>query len=395
MSNQQQNNYVAPQGQMSMAMTAPSDFQGKTKRTDIQLFPDGPQPGKIYAVVGLGTHSESFNNEAPKDRNKIFIGIEFPQLKQLFYEEDTEPRSTVMSVESVFSMGDRSKLRALAEAVIGRKFGSDEEARSFDVQQLVGATILVNVVTAVSKKSGKPYNKVGTVMSLGNYPLPPNFNPELPYQLFAIDPIGNNFKTVNYANLPFFLKKTILESNEAKDYIAKGGLFAKNPENNAQNGSTPQQPQQQQYAQGNAPAPAPAPVAAAPVQQGPRLEMLVTDFTYEQYIAGQWTDQMLIDANKARMVYPTPPPAPTQMAPPPVAPAPAPAVAPAPVQQQFAQQPQQVQQPAQQFAQQQFAQQPIQQPAQQQFAQPAQEPVQTQVQAAAHWTDEDDDDLPF
>lgn len=320
MSNQNEQQFVAPQGVMSMKMTAPSGFEGKTKRTDIQIFPDGPQPAVIYCVIGLGTHTENYQGTGEKDINKIYIGFEFPQLKQLFYVEDTEPRSTIMSIESSYSMGPKSKLRAVCEAAIGRKFNGDNEAYNYDVSQLIGAKVLVNVITKYRKADNTPYNSIGSVIPLGSYPLPPNFNPEIEYNVFGIDQEGNNFKTMNYAKVPLNLKKIILESKEAKDYIARGGVFAKLPDNYQQT----QTPQQSYPATPAPPTPAPAPVQNA----GPKFVLLDTQFTLEQWKAANWTEEMLVQNGKGKWEYPTPP-SPSQMAPPPAAPAaPAPPQAP-------------------------------------------------------------------
>ena len=351
-------NYTAPVGTMTMPMTAPSDFGGgKTKRTDIQLLPDGPQPGVIYAVVGLGTHSESFGNQAPKDISKIYIGIEFPQLKQLFYEEDTTPRSTILSIKSAFAMSGKAKLRALAEAVIGRKFKDDNEAYNFDITQIIGAKILVNVITKTRKAPGVgQYNAVGSVMPLGGYPLPPNFNPENEKLVFGVDPEGNNFKTINYAKLQYNLKKMILASHEAKAYIAKGGAFAKIEDVNQNQGQQPQQQTQQQYQQ-QAQQPTP-PQPAAPVQNGEPVFVLTdTQFTIEQWKHAGWTENDLVASGKGRWDQPVAAPS-----------APSPQGPPAPHAPQAPQTPQGP---------------PV-----------AQVPGQ-QGPVSSSWTDEEDDDLPY
>ena len=375
------NQFTAPQGTISMAVTAPS-FSGKTKRSDIQLLPNGPHPAIIYAVVGTGTTMEAFGNEQPKPKNKVWIGLEFPQLKQFFYEEDTEQRSTVMSIDSTFNMGDRSKLRAIAEVVIGRQFKDNTEADNFDVGQLIGAKVLVQVVTKTSKKTGNPYNAIGSIGALGGFPLPANFNPELEYHLFAIDPAGNNFKTINFANLPVWIKKTIFESNEAKAYVAKGGLFAKKNEDT--NTGSPQQPQgqqqtsqqqpqgQQQVQQQAAPQ---APVQQAPAQTTKKFVMIDTQFTLEQWKAAHWTEESLVAGGKARWEEVTLPPVAPQ----------APSAPQEPHAPQVPTAPQQAEPQQQQMS---F---PQGQPQQQQQAQPqAQQPT-----PAENWLDEDEDDLPF
>lgn len=359
------NQFTAPQGTISMAVTAPG-FSGKTKRSDIALLPNGPHPAIIYAVVGTGTTMESFGNEQPKPKNKLWIGFEFPQLKQFFYEEDTEKRSTTMNIDSTFNMGDRSKLRKISEVVIGREFRDNSEADNFDVSKLIGVKVLCQIVTKNSKKTGKPYNTIASIGALGGYPLPADFNPECEYHLFAIDPEGNNFKTINFANLPMWIKSRIFESNEAKAYVAKGGMFAKKSETTNNGNQQQQQPQQvqQQAQQGQLP--------LAPQQNAQPLtrRFILTDTQYslEQWKHAQWTEQALVDAGKARWedVQPEPqlPPAPPSAQPLPPAP------------------PQNVQQ-----VQQQNPQQDIQQP-QQQVQQQAEKP-------AVNWLEDEDDELPF
>lgn len=378
-------------------MTAPAQGSNFTKRNDIQTMPHGLSVGIIYSIVHIGNQVKMFNGQS-KVVNTVFVGIEYPQLKQLFYMEDTTPRSTVGSLESAFSMAPQAKLRELAEAVLGRKFSSDEEANKFDISQLIGAKVLVMNVVQPSKKTGILYNKITGFAPLGEYPLPVNFNPELEYHIFNIDPAGNNFMSEQYAKLPNYLKKKIMESQEAKDYIARGGQFAKKPENNGQNNQQngfhqpaqqayqqqpEQQPQQQVYQQPvqqpvqqqAAPAPDPAPGQAV------RQKFVLTDtsYTLDQWKASQWTEQALVDARKGywENIVPEPVSAPA----PPVQTAPAPPVQQAPAQPFNAiNQPQSAQQT--QYAQQLFDQQMAntavqnQQPAQ--FQQPQQQPQQPQ-----------------
>ena len=234
------------------------------------------------------------------------------------------------------------------------------EAYDFDISQIIGAKVLVNVTTKYRKKDNTPYNDIGSVIPLGQYPLPPNFNPEIEYNIFGIDEQGENFKTMNYAKIPFYLKKTILESKEAKEYIAKGGVFAKMPENQQQNSQQSfQQSAPAQNFQQSAPAQVPTPAAPLAVPGEKKFVLTDTSFTLEQWKGAQWTEQMLVDNGKGYWQEPAPAPAPTQMAPPPPAPAP----------------------PAPQAPQQSFNQQPSQ---------------TTQQQEAQSWLDEeDDDDMPY
>lgn len=291
--------YIAPQGEMTGSFTAPQGTSQKTKKENLEILPQGPQPAVIFAVVDLGTHKESYMGGEPKDKKKIFIGLEFPQLKQVFYEDDNEVRSAAIFIESTFAMNDKAKLRKIVEAVCGRGM-TDTEAYSYDVTKILGTRILVNVGHNVSKKNGKTYAAADGFMPLGQYPLPVPFDPINDYWSFYGDPSGNNYKTMNFAKLPGFLKKKVIDSNEGKAYISSGGMFAKMPNNSdSQRQANPNDSQNQ------------TPKQAQPPQQptsNAGLVMLVSDFTYEQYKASGWTDEVLIQHGKAKKAEPVAPP---------------------------------------------------------------------------------------
>jgi hypothetical protein len=305
-------------GAMTTPMIAPESSSGFTKRDDIQLLPNGLHPGVIYAVCGIGTHMESFNGQPPREMNKIHIGIEFPQLKQMFYMEDTVPRSTVGSLEGAFAMTGKSKLKALVEAVRGVAFNTEQEASNYDISQLLGCKVLCNMTT-VARQNGKGnYNKILNFAPLGTYPLPPNFNPENEYNLFVVDAAGENFKTTNYANLPNWLKKTIMESVEAKKYASKGGAFAKKPDAQ-QNGKSQQPVQQQLQHQAGQPVPQQQQVPQQQIPPVTQKTFVLTnpDYTMEQWRHAGWNEEALVAAGHARWDMPlAPASAPQPQAPP-------------------------------------------------------------------------------
>ena len=296
--------YVNPQGQMQGSFVAPQGGSSRTRRTDIQLIQSGPQPAVIAGVVDLGSHMESYLGNAPKEMRKIFLWFEYPQLKQRFYEEDETFKSSTIMLECALAVNDKAKLRKVIEAVCGRGL-SDQEAYSFDITKILGARILTNV-NHKQKKDGGYKEEITAFMPLGAYPLPVPFDPEMEYLSFFVDPQMQNFKTLNYAKLPQFLRKKLVDSKEGKQYVANGGLFAQMPKDNQQQGQT-----------------APAPQAQAvltPIQGN--IIMLVNDYTYEQYKNSGWTDEALVQYGKAKYNTPTPAPAP--------APSPVPAPAPVP-----------------------------------------------------------------
>lgn len=263
MQNQNQgSNYVAPQGQIQGQQAIPSGGQRKEKRTDVSCLPMGMNPGILVGLVDLGTQEVQFNNGPIEQKRQMQFLFEFPQLKQLYYVEDTEPRTHMVMKTSTFSVAPKAFLKALIDAKEKRVVDA-REAENYDLSSLLGVTFGVMTTQQQSKKTQLYYDKITGVSSIGNYPIPPNFNREIDYSYFIIDcdrygnVIGQNFLTKNYADIYPFLKKQILASSEAKAYIQRGGQFAKNPEEQtqAQQQQTPvnvQQPQgqkQQQYQQ--------------------------------------------------------------------------------------------------------------------------------------------------
>lgn len=250
MSNQNQQ-FVVPTGQLQGSFVAPSNT-GKEKRTDIRNLNQGLNPASVYGVVELGTHMESFQGGVPSPKKKIQFMFEFPQLKQLFYVDDTEVKSTSAYKESTISLGNKAFMTTLIKAVAGRAMSANELS-TFDISQCLGATIGVNINLVESKKTaGVFYNNVDSVVSLGAMQPGPEFKPENKRLFFFIDRdpqqnvIGNNFMSQNFADLPFFLKKKIMESAEGVAYAQRGGKFAEN-QNKEQIQEQNQQQAQQNY----------------------------------------------------------------------------------------------------------------------------------------------------
>lgn len=324
----QETNFVAPQGEMVANFTAPSNFETKVKREGIEMLNHGSNLGVIQGIIDMGSHMESYDNSTPELKRKIKIIFEHPQLKQLYYEDDTTPRSAISSFEKTYSLHEKSQIRKMVHAVEGRVL-PDKEAYDYNIARLLGAMVNVQIEHTPGKKDPtKIYEKVTGVFSAKGLAVPVPFEPENPKYLFFIDPQGNNFLTKNFADLPFYVRKKIMESQEAKDHAAKGGKFAEHPRTDAQQpqGVAQQQaPQQPQAPMSNVPS---TPNAKKVVLNDPAVPL-------QNWYANGWDDEMIV-ANghgKWEVVAPAPPVAPQAPQ--------APSAPQAPV----AQQPQQVQAP--------------------------------------------------
>ena len=181
MSTQNQNAVVQPMGEIGDNYTAPNDFQQKVRLPGVQLLTNGNNLGVVRAIIDLGTHMESFNGNAPEPKRKVKVIFEHPQLKQLFYEGDTVPRSTESSFDATFNVGEKSNLRKLIHAVENRALTNDE-ANAYPLKRLLGARVNVVIQHTPGKKNPtKIYEKIVGITSPEGLIIPPNFQPENPY----------------------------------------------------------------------------------------------------------------------------------------------------------------------------------------------------------------------
>ena len=307
-------NFVAPMGEINLnagTFTAPSNYTERPKNPNVQLLPIGNNLGVVYGIVDLGTQLESFGGAAPELKRKIKIMIEHPQFPQQFYLDDPTMRSTVSSFESTFNTGEKSRLRALIAAVEGNI--SNQQADNYNIAQLLGK----RVNSVIEHKQGKKdptkfYENIKYVASAQGLAIPANFVPQKPYLFFVIDDKGENFKTKNFADLPFYLRKKIMESEEGKQYAARGGKFAENPREDNQQQTAQAQPNAHAQAMAPAPTPAPMPVSAPatanvnPYSNG-KIELISKDYTLKAMYDNGWNDQLLVQHGMARLLPQTPP----------------------------------------------------------------------------------------
>ena len=307
-------NFVAPMGEINLnagTFTAPSNYTERPKNPNIQLLPIGNNLGVVYGIVDLGTQLESFGGAAPELKRKIKIMIEHPQFPQQFYLDDPTMKSTVSSFESTFNTGEKSRLRALIAAVEGNI--SNQQADNYNIAQLLGKRVNSVIEHRQGKKDPtKFYENIKYVASAQGLAIPANFVPQNPYLFFVIDDKGENFKTKNFADLPFYLRKKIMESEEGKQYAARGGKFAENPKQENQQQTNQAQPNA--HAQAMAPAPTPAPMPASapatanvnPYSNG-KIELISKDYTLKAMYDNGWNDQLLVQHGMARLLPQTPP----------------------------------------------------------------------------------------
>ena len=133
---------------------------------NFKRVPAGVYIGRCYSLIDMGTQT-STGQFGEKTQPKIRIGWE------LFGEDEDGSPLTVevnghempmtISKSYTMSMHEKARLRVELAAWRGKEF-TDEDAKGFDVSQLVGAYCMVNVTT--SETNGKTYSNVAGLTPL-------------------------------------------------------------------------------------------------------------------------------------------------------------------------------------------------------------------------------------
>ena len=299
---------------ISGPMTAPAQEQSSKVRQNLQLPEEGPQQAILIGLVDMGTISKSFNGQPPKDVRQIMCIFEYPELKQLVYEDDTEKRSFIKYEEMTYSTFEKANFFKVIDAVNNGKYPKTEYDR-INLFDFVGGRLFTSISHVKDKNNPDiTYANIDSYMKVGKLPQPENFISDGNRYMFYIDAEGKNFNTENFAELPKFLREKIMKSHEAIAYKSKGGVFAEPIERQTQ------QPTSQ------APAPAPAPAEFEVPQGYSFVDKMGTGLKYADYRKSGWKNQQLLAqgflVKNETPAAPTPSPVQTAPPPAPVAPAP-------------------------------------------------------------------------
>lgn len=296
---------------ISGPMTAPEQGQSSKVRQNLQLPEEGPQQAILIGLVDMGTISKSFNGQPPKDVRQIMCIFEYPELKQLVYEDDTEKRSFIKYEEMTYSTYEKATFFKVIDAVNNGKYPKTEYDR-INLFDFVGGRLFTSISHVKDKNNPDiTYANIDSYMKVGKLPQPENFISDGNRYMFYIDAEGKNFNTENFAELPKFLREKIMKSHEAIAYKSKGGVFA--------------EPIERQNQQPTSQAPAPAPAEFEVPQGYSFVDKMGTGLSYADYRKSGWKNQQLLAQGflVKNETPAAPAPAPVQTPPPP-APAPAP-----------------------------------------------------------------------
>lgn len=266
-------------------MKAPVHEESSSKvRSDLKLLEEGPQQCILIGIVDVGTSSVTYTGKHPKDTRQIYLIFEYPELKQLIYEDDVEPRSKIKYERFTYSLYEKANLFSAIQAVNNGKY-EKSKLEQVDLFEFIGCRLLTSIVHTPDRKNPSIiYDNIESYMKVGKMPEPEDFISDGKRYMFYIDAdengntIGNNFNTENFAELPQFLREKLMESYEGVEYKSKGGVFAEyvKPEEEQSNVAKPP--------------------STYSVPRGYEFkDVMGKNESYENYRKGGWTDKQLLE----------------------------------------------------------------------------------------------------
>ena len=181
--------------------------------TPRELTPAGNYVARCYSMIHIGTVEDTFKGEK-KRFNKVRIGWELPHETKVF-DEKKGPEPFVISKEFTLSMNEKANLRKMLESWRGKGF-TEDEAKSFDITKLIGATCMINITH--KPKVSDPTSHYAEVSAVTPMPkgmvCPDQVNPTLLWEYDKAD-------MQVFEKLPDFLKEKIRLSDEWKRIGAK------------------------------------------------------------------------------------------------------------------------------------------------------------------------------
>lgn len=172
-----------------MAWTLPSASKA-------QPAPAGAHAARLYQIIDLGKQTSTYQGEEKSSRQLLF-SWEIAELME-------DGRPWTVSQRFTASMGEMARLRKLISDWRGKAL-SDQEAREFDIETLVGKECLITIT-----HNEKGYANIGSIAKLPTgMPAPKAHNPQ---RMLVLEP--GQFNAEVYAALPDRLRETIAKSPE-------------------------------------------------------------------------------------------------------------------------------------------------------------------------------------
>lgn len=123
----------------------------------------GNYPARCIQMVHIGTILEEIMG-VKKTLNKVRLTWELPtELKE--YKEGEGEKPALISKEFTLSLNEKATLRKYLASWRGKDF-TEEEAKAFDLEKLIGKPCLLNVIHKQSKDGTKTYAEISSVSPL-------------------------------------------------------------------------------------------------------------------------------------------------------------------------------------------------------------------------------------
>jgi len=189
-----------------MLPTLNAPIGGESNYTN-KIAPQGMHLARIYQIIDLGT-TEQGGQFAGKKR-KVQILFELPLETAIF---DTQKGEQPFYARNMYtlSMHEKSTLRKDVHSMLGKQL-NDDEAKSFNIFNLLGKECMVNII---HKQSGdKTYANIQTITPVPKGMIcPPAVNPSLVFSTQQPDMEA-------FRKLPEFVQDKIKQSDEFIAYM--------------------------------------------------------------------------------------------------------------------------------------------------------------------------------
>lgn len=163
----------------------------------------GTHPARCYAVIDLGTHTET-TQFGIKTNRKIQISWELPEETHVF-DEKKGPQPFSVHKRYNFTMGAKATLQVDLESWRAKKF-TPEDIENFEIKKLVGKPCVLSLQE--SESNGKTYTNVKSVSPpMKGQAVKPGVNKQVYYDVT----MGQNDV---FDSIPEFLQKYIATCEE-------------------------------------------------------------------------------------------------------------------------------------------------------------------------------------
>jgi len=113
-----------------------------SQKSDFEPAPEGNQVGILVGLYHLGPQEHSYKGES-KMRDEVRVVFELIDTKAKFGDSEEE-KPFLVAKSGAYSMNEKSFLRKVVEACLGKKM-RDDEAERFTLEEVAGKACLVEV----------------------------------------------------------------------------------------------------------------------------------------------------------------------------------------------------------------------------------------------------------